>query len=152
MIKTPYPAAGLVAPKVHDYFMRHRATIADIETGAMAPVPDAAVIESLINTTFWTSLRREEGYVPKLSLAYLPPVAHARAMHFEQPLRLSPSALAKVAPVVERAGIHLGIWSHDGELCAWGTTHSIPPMCFVLEVIEPGLLVVKHHRGEKSGK
>ena len=25
-------------------------------------------------------------------------------------------------------------------------------MCFVLEVIEPGLLVVKHHRGEKSGK
>ena len=152
MIKTPYPAAGLVAPKVHDYFMRHRATIADIETGAMAPVPDAAVIESLINTTFWTSLRREEGYVPKLSLAYLPPVAHARAMHFEQPLRLSPSALAKVAPVVERAGIHLGIWPHDGELCAWGTTHSIPPMCFVLEVIEPGLLVVKHHRGEKSGK
>ena len=32
---------------------------------------------------------------------------------FEQPLPLSPPALAKVAPAVERAGIHLGVWPHD---------------------------------------
>ena len=34
----------------------------------------------------------------------------------------------------------------------WGTTQSIPVLCFVLEVVEPGLLVVKHHRGAQAGK
>jgi hypothetical protein len=34
----------------------------------------------------------------------------------------------------------------------WGTTHHIPTFCFVLEVVEPGLIVIKHHRGEQSGK
>src|SRR6185295_6184580 len=61
-------------------------------------------------------------------------------------------ALAKVAPVVERAGIHLGVWQEGDELRVWGTTHEIPTFCFVLEVVEPGLLVIKHHRGERSGK
>ena len=99
-------------PRCTTTFMRHRATIADIETGAMAPVPDAAVIESLINTTFWTSLRREEGYVPKLSLAYCRR-SRTRAPHaFRAAAAPPPSALARVAPVVERAGIHLGIWPH----------------------------------------
>ena len=40
----------------------------------------------------------------------------------------------------------------NGELCIWGTAHNIPTFCFVLEVVEPGLIVVKHHRGEQSGK
>ena len=34
----------------------------------------------------------------------------------------------------------------------WGTTRTIPSYCFVLEVSSPGLLVIKHHRGEESGK
>jgi len=136
---------------VRDYFLRHRTEIGT-DTRALAPLPDVEAIQSLIDTTFWASLRREEGYVPKLSLAYLPPADHTHAMRFEQPVPLSPAALAKVAPVVERAGIHLGVWPHESQLCAWGTTHSIPMLCLVLEVIEPGLLVVKHHRGEKSGK
>ena len=47
------------------------------------------------------------------------------------------------------------IWASgrsNGELCIWGTAHNIPTFCFVLEVVEPGLIVVKHHRGEQSGK
>ena len=56
------------------------------------------------------------------------------------------------SPIVERAGIHLGVWRVDGELRVWGTTQSIPVLCFVLEVVEPGLLVVKHHRGAQAGK
>ena len=74
------------------------------------------------------------------------------ALCFERSLPLTASALAKVAPVVERAGIHLGVWHEGDELRVWGTTHTIPTFCFVLEVVEPGLLVIKHHRGEKSGK
>jgi hypothetical protein len=31
-------------------------------------------------------------------------------------------------------------------------TRALPPLCFVLEVAAPGLLVIKHHRGEELGK
>lgn len=115
-------------------------------------MPDADAIEQLINAAFWASLRREEGYVAKISLAYLPPEQDVHCLRLEHPLPLDPRSLAKVAPAVERAGIHLGVWREGGELRVWGTTHEIPTFCFVLEVVEPGLLVVKHHRGEKSGK
>ena len=34
----------------------------------------------------------------------------------------------------------------------WGTTRAIPTFCFVLEVVAPGLLVVKHRVDEDSPK
>ena len=66
--------------------------------------------------------------------------------------RLPPDILTKLAPAVERSGIHLGVWQQEGELYIWGTTHYIPGFCFVLEVVEPGLLVVKHKRVDGFGK
>jgi hypothetical protein len=67
----------------------------------------------------------------------------------EQPLPVSAIPLVRVAPAVERPGIHLGVWRNGaGELHVWGTTRSIPAYCLVLEVAAPGLLVVKHHRGD----
>jgi hypothetical protein len=103
-------------------------------------------METLIDAAFWASLRREEGYVPRVSLALLPPERVARPLLFESPLPLSPSALVKVAPAVERPGIHLGVWPLGGELRVWGTTRAVPTFSFVLEVAAPGLLVVKHQR------
>jgi len=105
----------------------------------------------MINATFWASLRREEGYVPKISLAFLRPEQTVSSLVFERPLPLSPAALARLAPAVERPGIHLGVWREAEELRVWGTTRVIPTFCFVLEVVEPGVLVVKHRRSE-SGK
>ena len=151
MITTPYPAAAVVAPRIRDYFLRHIAA-ETVGRESLGPVPDVAVLESMINAAFWTSLRREEGFVPKMSLAYVPPTDSGHAMRFEQPMPLTPYAMAKVAPVVERVGIHLGVWAQDGELYAWGTTRSIPALGIVIEIVEPALLVVKHHRGEKTGK
>src|SRR6185295_8251837 len=40
----------------------------------------------------------------------------------------------------------------DGELRVWGTAQTIPLHCFVAEVIEPGLIVVKHRRGRETAK
>jgi hypothetical protein len=102
-------------------------------------------IESLINTTFWASLRREEGLRAE-AVAGVPAAGRdtRAAMRFEQPRALSPSARCQGGAggrTRRHPSRHL---AHDGELCAWGTTRSIPRMCFVLEVIEPGLLVVKH--------
>src|SRR5262249_27934839 len=115
---------------------------------SVAPLPDAETIEALIDAAFWASLRREEGYTPKISLAFLAPDEALRPLMLDRPLPLTPDALTRVAPAVERPGIHLGVCRKDGELCVWGTTRAIPVMCFVLEVAAPGLVVVKHHSGE----
>jgi hypothetical protein len=61
------------------------------------------------------------------------------------------SSLVRIAAAVERPGIHLGVWREGDQLRVWGAARTVPPFCFVLEVAAPGLLVVKHHRGE-AGK
>ena len=121
------------------------------DVGLMAP-PDADTIEAIIDAAFWASLRREESYVPKISLAFLPPEAAQHPLLFERPLPLEPDKLVKVAPAVERAGIHLGVWRNDQGLYVWGTVRALPALSIVVEVAAPGLLVVKHHRGDESGK
>jgi hypothetical protein len=152
MKREAYAAARTVSPALHAYFARHRAEAIRRGQEHLAPLPDAETIEAVIDAAFWASLRREEGYEPRISLAFL---SRQEAMHpliLERPLPLSPGALTRVAPAVERPGIHLGVWRDQDELCVWGTTRTIPVLCFVLEVTAPGLLVVKHHRGEESRK
>ena len=147
-----YPAARIVAPKIHSHFVRQVADAAQRGEEDVASVPDLETIESLIEAAFWASLRREESYVPRISLAFLSPEQSAHPMLFDHRLPLEPGKLAKVAPAVERAGIHLGVWGGRDDLYVWGTTRSIPTFCIVVEVAAPGLIVVKHHRGEEIGK
>jgi len=154
MTEPAYPAARAVAEKVQAYFARHHEAAARQQgSHQLAAQPEARVIEASIDAAFWASLRREEGYSPKISLAFLPPEQAGHAVRFERALPLTPSSLSKLAPAVERPGIHLGFWREGGgELFVWGTTRTIPRFCFVIEVIEPGLLVVKYRRGQESGK
>jgi len=137
-----YPAARTFAPRLEDHFRRH----------AGDPHADAQAIESLVDAAFWASLQREEGYAPEISLALLPPERAVRPLLFASPLPLSPRALARLAPAVERPGIHLGVWRRGDDLLVWGTTRAIPSFCFVVEVLAPGLLVVKHRIREDSAK
>lgn len=158
MTLPPYPAARHVAPKLHDYFVRQHGAVKTDEVTKLprGVAPESLTIEAMINAAFWASLRREEGYVPKISLAFVSPQDAGQPILFARQLPLDPSALSRVAPAVERAGIHLGVWPTDperaGELKVWETTQKIPSLCFVLEVAAPGLLVIKHHRGDESGK
>src|SRR5258708_4611547 len=152
MKEPAYPAARTVSEKVQSYFARHRAELGAQTQERIACVPDARSIETIVDAVFWTSLRREEGYVPRISLAYLSPGEAVHPLLFDQPLTLDPATLAKVAPAVERPGIHLGVWPDGQELRAWGITHTLPILCFVVEVAAPGLLVIKHHRGACEGK
>jgi len=147
-----YLAARTVAPRVADHFARHLDAARQRGQEPVASLPDALAIEAIIDAAFWASLRREESYVPKISLALIAPSQTTHPLIFEQPLPLAAGALARVAPAVERAGIHLGVWREGDELLVWGTTRTIPTYCFVLEVEGPGLLVIKHHRGDESGK
>jgi hypothetical protein len=128
------------------HFAEHIAGGSQTAADVAAAAPTAHEIEALIDAAFWASLRREEGYIPTISLALVPPERSRHPLLFEKPLKLAPLALTRIAPAVERPGIHLGVSNRDGELEVWGTARSIPPYCFVLEVAAPGLLVVKHQR------
>ena len=152
MEREAYAAARTVSPTVHAYFARRLALAVNGGQEHLASLPAAETIEAVIDAAFWASLRREEGYVPRISLAFLSPEEAVHPLVFERALTLTPGALTRIAPAVERPGIHLGIWHNGDELFVWGTTRTIPKFCFVLEVAAPGLLVVKHHSGEEAGK
>jgi hypothetical protein len=151
MVNPAYPAARAVASKVRAHFLHHLSQARLQGRTDVAPEPDLADIEAMIDAAFWASLRREEGVAPTISLALLPPAGAGRALTFEVELPLHASALAKVAPAVERPGIHLGVWRRSGELKVWGTTRSVPAFCVVVEVVASGLLVIKH-RSDPFGK
>jgi len=147
-----YQAATTVAPIVEAHFARHIAGAQQRGEKHLASLPDARAIEAIIDASFWASFRPEEGRFPKISLAYLSPSESKQPLLFERPLPLTRAVLTKLAPAVERPEIHLGVWAIDGQLQVWGATRSIPSFCFVLEDVEPGLLVIKHRRLEGFGK
>jgi len=147
-----YHAATSVAPVVEEHFARHIAAARHNGEDRIATQPDARAIAALINATFWASFRPEEGRFPKISLAYLSPEDAGQPLIFERSLPLTTGVLTKLAPAVERPEIHLGVWTFDNELRVWGATRTIPSFCFVIEDIEPGLLVVKHRRLDGFGK
>src|ERR1700704_3701869 len=132
-----YPAARIVAPRAHAHFAQRLAFERGRGTADLAPLPDEAAIEAIIDACFWASLRREEGYRPKISLAFLPPEQAGLPIVFERPLPLLPEALTHVAPAVERPGIHLGVWRNADDYYVWGATRTLPALCLVLEVVDP---------------
>ena len=151
MSEPAYPAARAIAQRLAGHFTRHVAAARARGHHEIAEAPDASAIEAMIDAAFWASLRREEGVTPTISLAYVPPAAAGHALTFADRLPLRPAALARLAPAVERPGIHLGVWRQGGDLAVWGTTRTVPAFGFVVEVVASGLLVVKH-RGEPFGK
>src|SRR2546423_12028056 len=112
--KPTYQAARAVAAIVEAHFARHLAEARHRDERKLAHAPDAQAIETIIDATFWASFRPEEGRFPKISLAFLPPEQASNALKFEERLPLTPAIFKKLAPAVERPGIHLGVW-HDGD-------------------------------------
>jgi hypothetical protein len=146
-----YLAARAHGARLQEHFARHLAEGAPAPDAA-GPTPDAKTIEALVDAAFWASLQREEGHSPEISLALLPPGRAGRPLLLRDALPLGPRALARLAPAVARPGIHLGAWGVGGQLQVWGTTRTVPTFCMVVEVVGPGLLVVKHRVHEDSAK
>src|SRR6478736_8612200 len=121
MTQPTYPVAGTVADAVQRHFARH-ISAASPGNGEAAVVPPTGAISAIIDAAFWASLRREEGQAPKISLAFLPPDHAKHPLLFASRLALTPSVLSKVAPAVERPGIHLGVWARGDDSSVWGTT------------------------------
>ena len=152
LYQSTYQAAKIAAPELESHFLYHIHQAELNQETDLATGPSGKVIETIIDVAFWASLRREEGHSPRISLAFLSPEQAGNPLIFNKRLDLNPITLTKLAPGVERAGIHLGVWVENDELYIWGTTISIPNYCFVLDVPEPGLLVIKHRRIYGFGK
>jgi len=152
MMREPYAAARTISARLAEYFAQHRAKALRSGAEHLAPQPDGETIEAIVDAAFWAGLRREEGYETRISLALLAPEDADDPILFERPLPLDPGVLARVAPAVERPGIHLGVWGSRGELSVWGAARGIPSLCFVVEAAGPGLLVIKHHTGGETRK
>jgi hypothetical protein len=150
--ESTYKGAAAVADTVEKIFTQHLNEAVEKGDSDLASVPSAYFIEQILDTAFWASLRREEGHSPKVSIAFLSPEQAGLPLRFEKRLMFSPTVLTKLGPGVERPGVHLGVWYDEDGLYIWGTTHKIPSYCFVLDVSEPGLLVIKHRRTNGFGK
>jgi len=151
VIQPTYAGARLAAARIHRYLEAHSVPT-KFSTGHAATIPDSATLAALIDAAFWTSLRREEGYIPRISLAFVAPGQVDDAVAFATSLSFEPKDLTKLAAAVERAGLHLGVWPQQDELRVWGITRDLPAFCLVLEVLLPGLLVVKQSPSEEFGK
>jgi len=154
-----YPAASIVSPKIHAYFARqHQETNAAAQRTSghldkrLASLPDREAIQAMVDAAFWASLRREETFVTKISLAFVSPEETKNALVLERPLPLDAGILTKVSPAVERRGIHLGVSRTPEGFHVWGATRAIPRLCLVVEVAGPGLIVIKHHSSDTKGK
>ncbi len=147
-----YQAAKSVSQPIHDHFSKNILAVREQGAENIAPIPDIRVIEAMVDTIFWASMRREEGHSPKISVAYLPPELAGEPLLFAQRIPFYSYSLTKLAPGAERPGIHLGIWHDEDELYIWGSTLTLPDFCMVIEVSEPGLMVVKYRRTDGHGK
>jgi len=152
MDTTTYKAAREVSQTIIQHFVN--STAAALNRGAtnLAGIPDVKIVEAIVDVAFWTSLRKEEGNTPRISLVYLSPDQANKNLLLNKPLLLTPENLTRLAPGLERAGIHVGVYLMEGELYIWGTTMSVPELCFVLDVSEPALLVIKHRSSSGNGK
>ena len=146
------PTVRAALPAIARHFARFH-DLADREgRDEAAPLPELDDVQAIVELGFWASLRREEGRSPRISIAFLPPERAGVPLLLERPIRVTPEALSHLAPAVERPGIHLGVWRGADGYWIWGATRDIPDLCMVLEVVQPGLLVVKHRRGAEIGK
>jgi len=141
MTQPAYPGARAAALRVQSQYGQHPDAGTDVET-----------IAAIIDVAFWASLRREETYTPRISLAFVEPTRLNMPLMFERPVPLASQLLTRLGPAVERPGVHLCVRRREGELEVWGAARHLPQACFVLEVVAPGLLVLKNSRGGESGK
>lgn len=145
-----YAAARYAAERIVQHLADYRLTAA--EDAAEAPGIEA--LAALIDIAFWTSLRREETFTPRVSLSYVAREQVEDCISFAASLPLAPKDLTKLAAAVDRPGLHLGVWpdGNGGVLRVWGITRSLPALCVVVEVVAPGLVVVKRSPALDSGK
>src|SRR5258706_14997044 len=109
-----HAVAAQAAKTVHEYFARHWQQLRGRGRATSASAAPAEVIAAVIDAAFRVSLRREEGYIPRLSLAILAPEDAVRPLVFEEALSLTPGSLAQVSPAVARSRLPVAVVRFGG--------------------------------------
>ena len=105
-------------------------------------MPSEAELALLLSAAFWVSLQQEEGRSVRPALALLPPETAANAFVFEDPLPLTPEAVAKLGPAIPHNRRAVGVSRVAGGLEIWGTCE--PPFNTPLVVVAgPGAVAVR---------
>jgi hypothetical protein len=99
MTQPAYPAARTAALRIHPHYARHLAQTRVEEERKIALLPDVETIEAIIDVAFWASLRREESYTPRVSLAFVAPPQVDLSLVFER---------RRSTPVYSRPGCQTG--------------------------------------------
>src|SRR5438309_612360 len=111
MTHPAYPAARKAAGRVYPHLARfHHADSQTPDATAPAILPQPEIIEAIIDAAFWASLRREELFTPRISLAFVGPEQLDQAYILQHAVPLAPQPLTRLGPAVERPGIHLAVW------------------------------------------
>jgi hypothetical protein len=147
-----YKSAREVSSSVVNHFLNYTTAALNRGSRNLAEVPSTQIVEAMVDIAFWSSLRKEEGSSPRISLVYLSPEQAEKNLVLTKPLLLTPQNLTRLAPGMERPGIHVGVYLFNNELYIWGTTMIVPELCFVLDVSDPALLVIKHRSVSGYGK
>src|ERR1041385_9365275 len=82
--------------------------------------PTIDELETLVDVTFWASLRAEEGRPARPSLSFTPPGTSPKTFRFSESVPLSVDDLVKISPALRHADVHAGVWRHDDDLCQIG--------------------------------
>lgn len=102
--------------------------------------PTGEVLRRVLTTAFWAGLRENERRALRFSLALIAPSGHG--LIFEQPKRLIPKEIARVAPALART-TSLGVQTVDDTEVIWGITGLFSKTCLLVDVVDPGVVVVK---------
>ena len=117
MIQPTYAAAHLAVDRIYSH-LATLSVLAQFSAEHAATLPDAATLAALIDSAFWTSLRREEGYVPRISLAFVAPElrVHPRLGRKEDS---APSGRSRSAPGLRMEAVEQGMAVWDLGTLLW---------------------------------
>ncbi len=105
------------------------------------PVPPTLdELRLLVSTTFWASLRTQEGQPARPALSLVPQEAATDAAQFSKMIPLSVEDLAKLSPAFRHADVYAGIWRHQGGLALWGLLLAPVDRALRIRALSPGVL------------
>lgn len=107
-------------------------------------VPKPEHFNEIVQTSFWASLRKEEGRFVKFSVAYEEKANDPWSIVFDEPKPFNVENLAKLAPAIGNLEAAIKVFPNaDGALEIWGAAnfYSTP---LKVKVLDPGRIIVSY--------
>jgi hypothetical protein len=85
------------------------------------PLFTARHLSTLLNVSFWTSFKKEEGRAVTIAVKYVPPEEAYRPFLLKQAIPYTEENILRMSPVLQGAHVDLGVYrDHNDQLMIWG--------------------------------